>query len=247
MKSKYPEISYITRSCISQYQPVLLATGNSFTQADIYKLNYKGNEVILKDFSKRPWIIRASVGRFFLYRETKALQRLISVPNVPIYLGMVDKYAFLMEKVEGIRLPRKNMKPPSVDFLASLQNLINNIHYNGVAHNDLRRTNIFIGPNDMPCLIDFATAVFQSDATGMIGAIKNAVFFRCSHADRLKFLKLKHQYYSSQISDEEQLMLYTKPLYLRFAEFFRKNIYRSFLKPARWKERIQRFKSSTVK
>lgn len=247
MESKHPEIFYIVRSSIPKYQPVLLAKGNSFTQADIYKLNYNGNSIILKDFFKRPWIIRISVSRFFLQREIKALKRLAAVSNVPAYLGIVDRYAFLMEKVEGNRLPRNNMTPPSVDFLSSLQNLINIIHSNGVAHNDLRRTNIFIGSDGRPYLIDFATAVFQSKSTGLTGIVKNAVFFKCAHADKLKFLKLKRQYYSSLLTIEEQFMLHKKPFYLSFAEFFRKNIYRRFLKPARWKERIQRLKSPTIK
>ena len=241
--SKYPEILPISRSSFAQYKPVLLARGNSFTQADIYELHYNENPVILKDFFKRPWIIRASIGRFFVYREIKALKKLATISNVPAYLGMVDKYAFMMEKVKGSRLPRKNTAPPSIEFLSSLQNLINKIHSNGVSHNDLRRTNIFIGPNDKPYLIDFATVVFKSDSTGISGMVKNAIFSRCTQADRLKFLKLKHQYYSCLVTDEEQLMLNTKPLYLRFAEFFRKKVYRSFLKPARWKERIYKIKS----
>jgi len=233
----------ITRSCIALCHPVLLAKGNSFTQADIYKVHYNGNTIILKDFSKRPWIIRVSVGRLLLNREVTALKRLACIPNIPAYLGMVDKYAFVMEQIEGSRLPRKKSTPPDIDFFSRLQEIVDTIHSCGVAHNDLRRTNILINSDGMPYLIDFATAVFQSTSGGLTGFIKNAIFFRCAHMDRLKCFKLKAQYYSSQITEEEERMLFKKPLYLKFAEFFRKEIYRPFFKPARWRERIQRVRS----
>jgi tRNA A-37 threonylcarbamoyl transferase component Bud32 len=233
----------ITRSFVAQYHPVLLARGNSFVQADIYKIHYNGHTIILKDFSERPWIIRVSIGRFLLNREVTALKRLANIQNVPAYLGMVDKYAFVMEHIEGSRLPRKKSAPPDVDLFSNLQALVDTIHTCGVAHNDLRRTNILINLDGIPYLIDFATAVFQSASKGLTGVIKNAIFSRCTHMDRLKCLKLKHQYYPHLITEEEQRMLQKKPMYLKCAEFFRKEIYRTFFKPARWKERIQRVRS----
>jgi tRNA A-37 threonylcarbamoyl transferase component Bud32 len=237
----------ISRSELIKLNPILINRANSFSQADIFKIEYRGTKVILKDFSMRPWIYRVTLGRYILKREVRALKLLEEIPNVPSFLGMVDKNAFLMEMVTGNRLPRKDVKPPSLKAFTTMQSVIKTIHNLGVTHNDIRRTNIILDHDDTPYLIDFATAFFRFSSTGTVNTLRDAIFTRCCHIDTIKILKLKKYYYTDSLTLDEEMLFKSYPLLMKIAEVWRKSIYRPLLKQAHWKERFNRLQQRIAK
>jgi tRNA A-37 threonylcarbamoyl transferase component Bud32 len=229
------EIS-ITRRQLNALNPVLIASGNSFAQADIFKIEMCGQSVIVKDFIHRPWIFRATIGRLFLKREVRALKQLASISNVPKILGVVDGYAFIMSIAPGQRLPDRWAPPPSLQTLNRLKTLVEQIHARGIAHNDLRRTNIFYDQQETPYIIDFATALFKSNKDS------DPIFNKAAMLDKIKIAKIKQAYYPQRLTEHDNRLLTQGAFYKRLSAFWKDAIYRPFLKQARWRERMQRWK-----
>lgn len=234
---------HIDRTELKNLNPVLINKANSFSQADIFLVTYKRKKIIIKDFSRRPWIFRVTMGQYILNHEVRALQILEDIPTIPSFLGMVDKNAFFMEMVHGIRLPRKDSQPPSMEALTELQSIVDKMHSYGVTHNDIRRTNIILSHDGRPYLIDFATSMFKCNKKQVSGVLRKTIFNGLCRIDNIKALKLKQYYYENGLSLYEEKELKNYPLIMKGAEMWRKSIYRPFLKQARWKERFDFLKN----
>ena len=116
--------------------------------------------VVVKDFGPRPRWLRQTLGRFLIWRELRAYRALRGHPSVPSLLGRLDGYAFAIEYRPGERMTREIVGRVAPAFAASLERAVRAMHAHGVAHLDLRhRSNVLVGRDGEPVLIDFASAV----------------------------------------------------------------------------------------
>ena len=121
---------------------------------------WDGRPVVVKDFAARaPWL-RATLGRWLVAREVRAYRALAGHPDVPRLLARLGPHAFAVEHRPGRRLSRQRAGALPADFLPRLTRAVDEMHGRGVVHLDLRhRSNVLVGADGAPVLIDFASAV----------------------------------------------------------------------------------------
>jgi len=226
------------RNFIIKGSPVWVHEGRRVVQPDVCGYEIEGRRLVVKDFRRRPWLVRRWWGRWILRREWVRLERLQGIVGIPRLLGWVDGEAFAMEWIAGERLPHLRSGSLEPAFFDRLAQLVGEMHARGVSHGDLRRKNILADREGRPYLIDFATAF-------LVGPSRRSqrLFRSLCEIDCLTLLKLKSHYCSDSLTDEERRCLEEQPLVLRFGRFLRKRIYRPF-KPRhirrRW-EKIREF------
>ncbi len=117
-------------------------------------------EVVIKDFASRSFLVRNLIGRWMIAREAKAYRALAGHPAVPRFYGCVDALALALEYRPGRRMSRRTYGSLPPEFLGELEKAIREMHARGVAHLDLRhRTNVMADAEGHPVLIDFGSAV----------------------------------------------------------------------------------------
>jgi predicted Ser/Thr protein kinase len=127
---------------------------------DVRLVAWDGEPAVVKDFAGRaPWL-RATLGRWLVARELRAYRALAGHPDVPRLLGRVGRHGFAVEHRPGRRLSRQRAAELPPDFLDRLERAVRGMHERGVVHLDLRhRSNVLVGHDGAPVLIDFASAV----------------------------------------------------------------------------------------
>jgi len=137
----------------------LLHRGNR-RNPDVSLVEHAAGRVVVKDFAPRGVLVRAWLGPWLVSREVRAYRALAGHPSVPRLLGRIDRLAFAVEHRPGRRMSRKLADRVSPGFVASLEAAVREMHARGVVHLDLRhRSNVLLGEDGAPVLIDFASAV----------------------------------------------------------------------------------------
>ena len=117
-------------------------------------------ELVIKDFAPRSFLVRNLIGRWMIAREAKAYRALSGLPAVPRFYGCVDALALALEYRPGRRMSRRTYSALPAEFLDELEKAIRDMHARGVAHLDLRhRTNVIADADNHPVLIDFGSAI----------------------------------------------------------------------------------------
>jgi len=173
----------LSRANLASRVVQVLNIGNT-RNPDVLLVETGAGVAIVKDFSTRaPWI-RRFLGPWLNRREIRAYRALADHPAVPRLLGILDEMAFVVEFRPGRFLRRRLAHEIDPEFLSELDAAIREMHERGVVHLDLRhRTNVLLGEDGHPVLIDFASAICASPGskiarilTGTLGVIDRYAF-----------------------------------------------------------------------
>ncbi|MEE3326872.1 MAG: hypothetical protein VX252_06045 [Myxococcota bacterium] len=127
---------------------------------DVVLIRTREGLVVVKDFAPRPYWVRQTLGRWLTRHEQRVYQALEGVDLVPRLLGPVDQYAFALEYRPGRLLSRALKRELPPDFLSELERGVSEMHQRGIVHLDLsHRSNILLGEDGRPVLLDFASAI----------------------------------------------------------------------------------------
>ena len=233
--SVIPDIPYAT---IKPRRGACIHSAASVAQADLYLLEWQGRPALLKDFSARPWLVRVTWSRFVTAREVRALKYLDGLPGVPKLYATASREAFIMERLDGDRLPRRKETPPPPEFWQAARQLLEQFHARGVGHGDLRRKNILIGPAGQAYFIDFATSVFRQ-GDGSSCCLANFIFHRYCRVDKATFAKIKASYKKARLDAEEQAWLNDVPWYLWLGRFWKRWVYQ-LRKGQFWRDKLRK-------
>lgn len=228
-----PDIPYAS---IRSLRGACFHEGRSIAQANLYEIDWEGRPALLKDFSDGPWLLRRFWSRPVAAREVGALRFLTDVPGVPRLLATAGPDAFIIERLDGVRLPRKDEAPPSAAFWADARRILDALHAHGIGHGDIRRKNILIGPQGEAYFIDFATAICLRQR-GLGARLNNFLLRRCQQIDRATFAKIKATYANVPLDADEQAWLDDQPWFLKLGRFLKKRVYR-LRKPSFWRDRL---------
>jgi tRNA A-37 threonylcarbamoyl transferase component Bud32 len=213
----YPEARPLRGVCIH--------AARSVAQADLYELDWDGRPALLKDFNDRPAWVRSFWSRHICAREARALRRLTDLNGVPHLLATAGPCAFIMERLDAARLPRRRHGSPSPRFWANARALLLDLHAAGVSHGDLRRKNLLMGPDDRAYLIDFATAARLRHG-GLEAWLSRRAFRFICRIDRVTFARIKASYDPASLDDEERRWLADQPWHLRLGRWLKRHVYR---------------------
>ncbi len=220
----------------------LLHPASSIAQADVYVVRGKDTTRLLKTVEAAPYAVRRLWGGWVLHRESRTLQRLGGVRGVPKSYGMSGRYTLVMEYLDRAAALQDSRELarceyPPVQFFTRARELLARIHGEGIAHGDIRRKNLLVAADGRPCIVDFATAV--SDSQSRL-SLRRLLYRMLCRADEFALLKIQHSYYPESLDGNELKELAARPWYVSAGRFLRKKIYRRFFKQKRWKERLGR-------
>jgi serine/threonine protein kinase len=177
----------VTRANIDGFVVARIWSGHA-VRANIKIIELNGEKFVLKDFAGKGMLARCGLGRLLVGHEFRIYQRLEGIPGIPRVYHRVDPDAFIMEYVHGRPLKDLYHNPVSDAFVHRLEKLVAAMHARGVVHLDLhQRRNIIITPDDRPCLIDFATALYL----GRSAFAQERLFPMLGAADVSGILKIK--------------------------------------------------------
>ena len=116
--------------------------------------------VVVKDWSRQPRLLRATLGRAALRRETRAHRRLAGLAAVPRLLGRLDPFALVLEYRAGARIGPGRPWLFDAGFAAALERALAPIHARGVIHLDLaHRSNVGADALGRPLVLDLGAAL----------------------------------------------------------------------------------------
>lgn len=120
--------------------------------------------VVIKTLKERPLWYRILVGRYFMWREWRALCVLQDVEGVPCPVSRPDSDTIVMEYHAGTPIEKISSWDLPDGVPKKIEDLVAAIHLRGVTHGDLHGYNVLVDDDGNIALIDWATAsVFGED------------------------------------------------------------------------------------
>ncbi|MBD1388486.1 hypothetical protein IC617_03510 [Neiella sp. HB171785] len=162
----------------------LIQAADGPLQADVYEVQRNNRQYILKDYSARPKLFRATICRWQLRREWFALLKLRRVKDVPKPIAFgADQLLMSKLKQCKVGINRHNS--------SSLESKIDQIHQAGVCHNDLHSNNLMLNQTQA-FIFDFGAATFRPQrGKGLLNKIKGKLFELSQLLDRMAVVKYK--------------------------------------------------------
>jgi len=139
---------------------LLSLKGGSRLRPDVLLAESGAGPVVVKDWSRQPRLVRATLGRVLCAREARAHRRLAGPPHVPRLLGSLDAHALVLEYRAGVRVARGRPWLFDARFAAALERALAEIHARGVLHLDLaHRSNVGADALGRPIVLDLGAAL----------------------------------------------------------------------------------------
>jgi serine/threonine protein kinase len=137
----------------------------SSTRPALYRIEVGNAQAVVKDYSVNRWVFRNLIGRFLIWREKKAYQRLKGLKGVAALYGVVGGLALVLEEIQGRSIEglEKTERLP-VPFFEDLRDLVESFHRRGLCHCDLKRAaNVLVGGDGKPYIIDWSAAILERE------------------------------------------------------------------------------------
>lgn len=150
-----------TRNILNSAEIEALRSNRRWFDADILKYKNNGVSWVIKDFGKRHWFVRNTIGRYYIQREFRAMAALRDIKGMSQDVFRMDTYALCYQFIPGRDVRyfydvSNNIKP---EFFERLEKLVCQMHACNVVHLDIRNgENVIITADETPFLIDFQSA-----------------------------------------------------------------------------------------
>ncbi len=163
-----------------------------------------GVRAIVKDFSRNKVFFRHVIGRFLVWREKRAYQRLRGIKGVPTLYRVIEGQALVLEEIPGEsleNLEKRRRLPES--FFRDLDALVYRFHQKGMAHCDLKRApNTLCGRTDtQPYIVDWGASIAETE---MRIPPLNLIYRRFVRDDEMAIIKLKLRHRPEAVSPAEK-------------------------------------------
>ena len=172
-------------------EPVEVIHGRNASKADVGFYRLGGIGLVVKDYSRRPFLIRQTAGRFFTRREAAAYRAAQGVPGIPEFLGRLGPYTLATRWIEGTPLSAlagRRIEPAFFDRAASV---LEALHARGIALGDLHHRDVLVAPDGSPWFVDFAMARIAGERAGWLA---RALFRRFRDLDRVALARIRARF-----------------------------------------------------
>ena len=138
---------------------------SSNTRPTLWIIERNGVRAVVKDYSSNRLLYRNTIGRFLVWRESKAYRRLMGLNGIPTFYRSVDGVALVMEEISGRSIEGlENEKRLPSEFFEELRRLAESVHRRGLAHCDLKRApNILLGRDGNPYIVDWSASISERE------------------------------------------------------------------------------------
>jgi hypothetical protein len=143
---------------LPEYQCQRLRPGRG-TRPHLLLIEGHGQRAVVKDYRESGWLMRSLVGPWLIGREERTYRLLEGTPGVPRLWGRLDRWALVVEHIEGRNCAAFADGELPAEFFDRLRELVEAIHARGVVHCDIKnRANIVATDAGQPYVLDFASA-----------------------------------------------------------------------------------------
>lgn len=161
MKTAQPEKRPVFDRRILQDARCALLKDGKHMNATVWRVRHDYADWVVKDFSRRSWFVRWTVGRLLVGHESRVLRRLAGMDGIPQRVFRIDALAFAMLYFDGWELPSAPCEILGPQALERVEALVRQLHGRGIVHLDLRNTrNMMLGRDGSPFLLDFQSALY---------------------------------------------------------------------------------------
>jgi len=191
----------------------------NWSKADVSLVEWpaaSGQQLVIKDFARRPLWFRILLGRLLLKREWHALCALQDIEAVPTAYHRIDADAFIMEYCPGEKIDDVSEADMPPGLVSCIEDLVKTIHARGVTHGDLHTSNVLITRNGCGfALIDWATACYFGPQPRNW---RKVLFHELAALDDRSMAKLKVTYQPESVSERQRHLLLNggSPVYRAF-------------------------------
>ncbi|MEO6907264.1 MAG: phosphotransferase [Abditibacteriaceae bacterium] len=198
----------LRRRDLNNLQLTPIHRARNWTKADVSLVEWpvgSGQQLVIKDFGRRPLWFRVLLGRLLLNREWHTLRALHDLDEVPTAHHRVDRDAFIMDYCPGQLVIEVLESQMPAGLVARIDNLVQTIHARGVTHGDLHASNILINNETSGfALIDWATACyFKPNPRGW----RKIIFHELAALDDRAMAKLKVTYHPASLTPRQRHLL----------------------------------------
>jgi serine/threonine protein kinase len=175
----------------------------SGTRPTIWIVEEKGVRAVVKDFSTSKFLFRNTVGRFLVWRESKAYGKMKNLAGIPNLYRIIDGLALVMEEIPGSNLEEieDKMEIPQA-FFDALKDLVAAFHKRGLAHCDLKRApNTLLGNDGFPYIIDWGASI--SERAFRLFPL-NLIYRRFLRDDYMAIIKIKLRHTPGAVTPKER-------------------------------------------
>jgi hypothetical protein len=190
----------ITRENLRQRQIEPLRPAKPW-QPDILLVRGDTGPAVVKDYRPRGFLYRFFVGIPSTWNEARMYRKLAGLDGIPRCYGKLDRYAVVIEFIEGRNASK--VKPGELpdDFFHRLNRIVDAVHRRNIVLCDLRnKKNIMVSPAGDPVLIDLCTAFERGRRWNLI---RNGLYGIFYQDDQLGLSKLKRQLAPGLLTPEE--------------------------------------------
>jgi RIO1 family protein len=202
---------------------------------EIYFLEWEGQALCIKDFSRCSRFVRNTVGRWTVNKEASVLKRLENVSGVPNLVAVIDGPALVMERLDAEGLPKPSatkqsgaepllQNAPTPQFFEEASSLLATLHREGVTHGDIHSNNLLLRSNGLPSLIDFASAIVRDNR---MSRLKCWAWRTMARIDLISLINLRQRHFPGHpLTYEEATLLQTQPAVYLLHNKLRMNVIR---------------------
>ena len=218
---------YLTLSNLQDKKCGMLRRPSS-TRPTIWIVEEDGVRAIVKDFSTSRFLFRNTAGRFLVWREGRAYERMKNLEGIPALYRIIDGLALVIEEIPGSSIEEleDRVKVPET-FFRDLKDLVSRIHERGLAHCDLKRApNTIVGGQWQPFIIDWGASISEREFRPFP---LNLIYRRFLRDDYNAIVKMKLRHIPHKVTQEEKELYYHRSRLERLMRSIRDRL-RSILK-----------------
>jgi hypothetical protein len=198
----------LSRRELNKLQLTPIHRARNWSKADVSLVEWpkgSGNQLVIKDFAKRPLWFRFILARALMRREWRTLRALHDVEQVPTAHRRIDADAFLMDYYQGQQISGIAESEMPDGLTSEIEALVKTIHARGVTHGDLHSSNILIGGDTHGfALVDWATACyFGPHPRGW----RKVLFHELAALDDRAVAKMKVHYHPASLTEHQRDLL----------------------------------------
>jgi hypothetical protein len=187
-------------SLLDRLTPEKILPGRNGTKADILLLLDKGNRVAVKDYRPRSFLVRNTIGRFLIRRETRAY--LSAQANGPVeglapFLGRPGPFTLATAWLDAVPLAvaasgsRGRLDP---DLFDRLDQILDHLHENCFALADLHHRDVLVSAEGDVFIVDLATAYHFQNHFSLFRPMRRSLFRRLCELDRIAAARLRARF-----------------------------------------------------
>ena len=175
----------------------------SNTRPAMWVVEEDGVTAVVKDFSQGNLFYRSVIGRFLVWRESRAYSKLRGLKGVPFLYRVIDGQALVLKEIPGKRLKKhKGDIELSEAFFDALEETVESFHRRGMAHCDLKNaSNVLVGNDAMPYIVDWGASISERELRFFP---LNIIYRKFVSDDHMAITKLKLQYLPDLLTLEEK-------------------------------------------